>query len=134
MGTFSRLTLFSRLAFTLNAIFSETIASAGDCKPMPLFSKFAGHRGLRKMDGRGCAQRRGRDVQLRRLVCGLLFAGGLAACSQEPDYTPEQRICIAQRYSAYDPRQLNQCVDVCKMCMKGNTVTCHTACRLRGAG
>ena len=72
-------------------------------------------------------------MQLRRLVCGLLFAGGLAACSQEPDYTPEQRQCIAQHYSAYDSKDLTQCVDVCKACMRGNSVTCNTSCKLRGA-
>jgi hypothetical protein len=72
-------------------------------------------------------------VRLRGLVCLIALAAGLPACSQEVDYTPEQRMCIAQRYAAYDPRQINQCVDVCKMCMRGNTVTCNTSCRLRGA-
>ena len=72
-------------------------------------------------------------MQLGRLVLGLLVATGLSACSQEPDYTPEQRICIAQHYSAYDWHQISQCVDVCRLCMKGNAVTCNTSCRLRGA-
>lgn len=72
-------------------------------------------------------------MQLRRLFCLTVLAMGLAACSQEVDYTPEQRSCIAQRYSRYDAKQLNQCVDVCEMCMRGNAVTCNTSCRLRGA-
>jgi hypothetical protein len=72
-------------------------------------------------------------VRLRGLVCLIALAAGLSACSQDLEYTPEQRICIARRYAAYDPKQLNQCVDVCKMCMRGNTVTCNTSCRLRGA-
>jgi hypothetical protein len=63
----------------------------------------------------------------------MLLAVGLADCSGEVDYTPEQRACIAARYTSYDARQINQCVDVCKMCMKGNSVTCNTSCRLRGA-
>jgi hypothetical protein len=42
-------------------------------------------------------------------------------------------MCIAQHYAAYDAKQLSQCVDVCKVCMRGNTVTCNTSCRLRGA-
>lgn len=63
----------------------------------------------------------------------VLLAVGLSACSQEIDYTPEQRSCIAQHYSAYDAKQINQCVDVCRVCMKGNVVTCNTSCRLRGA-
>lgn len=72
-------------------------------------------------------------MRLRRLVCLTVLATGLAACSQEVDYTPEQRVCIAQRYASYDAKQLNQCVDVCRMCMKGNVVTCNTSCKLRGA-
>jgi hypothetical protein len=74
-----------------------------------------------------------RDVQLRRLVCLMVLAAGLAACSREVDYTPEQRACIVQRYVSYDSKQLNQCLEVCKVCMKGNAVTCNTSCRLRGA-
>jgi hypothetical protein len=72
-------------------------------------------------------------VQLRSLVLLTAVAAGLASCSQEVEYTDQQRSCIAQRYTNYDARQLNQCVDVCKACMRGNTVTCNTSCRLRGA-
>jgi hypothetical protein len=46
----------------------------------------------------------------------MLFAAGLSACSQE-----------------IEAKKIDQCVDVCKACMKGNTVTCNTSCRLRGA-
>ena len=70
---------------------------------------------------------------LRRLLSLTLLAAGLAACSQEIDTTPEQRSCIAGRYASYDAKKISQCVDVCKACMKGNTVTCNTSCRLRGA-
>ena len=70
---------------------------------------------------------------LAELALLVLLAVGLSACSQEIDYTPEQRSCIAQHYSAYDAKQINQCVDVCRVCMKGNVVTCNTSCRLRGA-
>jgi hypothetical protein len=69
----------------------------------------------------------------RRSAVLMLLAVGLSACSQEVEYTPEQRSCIAQHYSSFDPKQINQCVDVCRVCMKGNVVTCNTSCRLRGA-
>ena len=72
-------------------------------------------------------------MQLRSLVLLTALAAGVASCSQEVEYTDQQRSCIAQRYTNYDARQLNQCVDVCKACMRGNTVTCNTSCRLRGA-
>ena len=71
-------------------------------------------------------------MQWRRLFCLVFLTAGLSAC-QEPDYTPEQQLCIASRYAAYDAKQLNQCVDVCRVCMKGNVLTCNTSCRLRGA-
>lgn len=72
-------------------------------------------------------------MQLRSVVLLTALAGGLASCSREVEYTEQQRACIAGRYTNYDARQLNQCVDVCRACMRGNTVTCNTSCRLRGA-
>jgi len=58
---------------------------------------------------------------------------GLAACSQEAEYSDQQRVCIAQRFGNFDASKLNQCVDACKACMNGNTVTCSTSCKLKGA-
>ena len=72
-------------------------------------------------------------MRLRPLIGLTLVAVALAACSQEIEYSPEQRACIAQHYSVYDAKQINQCVNICKLCMKGNAVTCNTSCRLRGA-
>ena len=47
------------------------------------------------------------------VLAGLAI--GLASCSQEQaGYTDAERNCIAQRYSGYDAKQLNQRVDVCK--------------------
>ena len=62
------------------------------------------------------------------LVCLAIVAVALAACSQEPDYTPEQRACIASHHPTYEPRNLSQCVDACRVCMRGNVVTCNTSC------
>ena len=68
---------------------------------------------------------------------GISFAATLAllsaSCSKEREYTDEERSCIAQQYRDYDARKIDQCVHVCKACMKGNTITCSTSCRLRGA-
>jgi hypothetical protein len=62
------------------------------------------------------------------------FAVGLSACSEEqPAYSAQQRMCISQRYNNYDPKQLNQCLDVCKNCMNGSVITCNTSCKLKGA-
>jgi hypothetical protein len=72
-------------------------------------------------------------VQLRNLIPWAALALGLAACSQEIEYNDQQRACIAQRYTNYDARKLSQCVDVCRACMRGTTITCNTSCKLRGA-
>ena len=73
-------------------------------------------------------------MQLPSLYVLAALAIGLASCSQEqPEYTDAERKCIAQRYSSYNAKELNQCVDVCKICINGNTLTCNTSCKLRGA-
>jgi len=72
-------------------------------------------------------------VAPRSLILLVAIAAGLAACSQETDYSDQQRACISQRYKAFDARNLSQCVDVCKACMRGNDITCNTSCKLKGA-
>ncbi len=72
-------------------------------------------------------------MPLRSIRALAAVAIGLASCSREDGYTDQQRACIAQRYTNYDARQLSQCVDICKACMNGNTVTCNTSCKLKGA-
>jgi hypothetical protein len=69
-----------------------------------------------------------------RTCSGLIVAATIvASCSKEPEYTDGQRACIAQHFGTFDARQLNQCVDVCKVCMNGTTTTCTTSCKLKGA-
>ena len=68
-----------------------------------------------------------------RLIGVILAGTGLSACSEQPEYTEQQRMCIAQRYTNYDARKLEQCVNVCKGCLSGTTVTCNTSCTLKGA-
>jgi hypothetical protein len=66
-------------------------------------------------------------VAVALVVFTLIFWRGQA------EYSDEQRACVAQRYGQLDEKKLSQCVDMCKACMKGNTVTCNTACWLKGA-
>jgi hypothetical protein len=72
-------------------------------------------------------------MQLRSLSVLVVVAIGLASCSREVEYSDQQRACIAQRYTNFDASKLSECVDVCKSCMNGNTVTCNTSCKLKGA-
>jgi hypothetical protein len=70
---------------------------------------------------------------MRTLSALMLLATVLMGCSSEPEYSDQQRACIAKLYSNYDAKQMNQCVNVCKSCMGGSTVTCTTSCNLKGA-
>jgi hypothetical protein len=73
------------------------------------------------------------DELMRKLSLLVLLATSLNGCSNEPEYSDQQRACIAKLYSSYDAKQMGQCVNVCKSCMGGNTVTCTTSCNLKGA-
>jgi PBP1b-binding outer membrane lipoprotein LpoB len=57
----------------------------------------------------------------------------LVSCSPEPDTTGSTNACAAKLYSTYNPKDLNQCVDVCINCSRGTTTTCSTSCTLKGA-
>jgi hypothetical protein len=61
----------------------------------------------------------------------LVFA--VQSCSQSDDVTGSIDQCAVGIYSAYNPKALDQCVDVCKKCQHGVTVTCTTSCTLKGA-
>lgn len=63
-------------------------------------------------------------------VFALVFVTG---CAKDDEFTPEQKLCVAQIYAKYDPSRLEECVDACRKCKGGNTVTCTTSCKLRGA-
>jgi hypothetical protein len=72
-------------------------------------------------------------IKLVRRIVLVAIAICVASCSQEVEYSDQQRLCIAQRYKQFDAKKLSQCVDVCKACMTGNDVTCNTSCKLKGA-
>ena len=72
-------------------------------------------------------------MRLRCLIVLMAAAVSLASCSQEPEYTDKQRVCIARLFPDFDAKKLSSCVDACKFCMRGNDVTCNTSCKLRGA-
>jgi uncharacterized lipoprotein len=59
---------------------------------------------------------------MRTLTLSVLLVTLLTGCSNEPEYSDQQRACIAKLYSSYDAKQMNQCVNVCKSCMGGTTV------------
>ncbi|ULK98148.1 hypothetical protein [Bradyrhizobium sp. I71] len=69
-----------------------------------------------------------------RLVAVIIFALMTAACDQERDITGSTTpSCPIRNYSSYNPRDMNQCVNACRSCDRGTTVTCTTSCTLKGA-
>ena len=61
----------------------------------------------------------------------LIFAA--QSCSQSDEVTGSIDQCAAAIYPAYNPKAMDQCVEVCKKCQHGVTVTCTTSCTLKGA-
>jgi hypothetical protein len=70
---------------------------------------------------------------MRTLSLLMLLAALLTGCTNEPEYSDQQRACVAKLYSSYDPRHMSQCVNVCKPRMGRSTVTCTASCNLKGA-
>jgi hypothetical protein len=72
-----------------------------------------------------------------RCVCIVGFAMALlcGGCSQsqEQEVTGSTAACATRLYSAYNPKDMKQCVDVCIQCNRGVTTTCSTSCKLKGA-
>lgn len=64
------------------------------------------------------------------LACALL---AVAACSMETAQKDPELVCAAKVHKNYDPTRMDECIDVCKACRGGTTISCTTACRLKGA-
>jgi hypothetical protein len=67
-----------------------------------------------------------------RLVAVIIFALMTAACDQQDITGSTTPTCPMRNYS-YNPRDMNQCVNACRVCDRGTTVTCTTSCTLKGA-
>ena len=70
-------------------------------------------------------------VAVAILVAAVAFV--LLRGRTEADYSTAERACISERHRQFDPKIREQCLDVCKSCIKGNTGTCTTSCKLKGA-
>jgi hypothetical protein len=63
----------------------------------------------------------------------VLLALTLAACSPEAEVADSTNKCVTNLYPSYNSKLLDQCMDVCIKCKRGNTTTCSTSCTLKGA-
>ncbi len=70
---------------------------------------------------------------MRRLALVTAMALIVSACNQGDEPTGSIDICARSVFPSYNPKVFDQCVAVCKQCEHGVTVTCTTACKLRGA-
>src|SRR3954470_7124281 len=75
---------------------------------------------------------RGDDVP-KLVICLITTASFfLFGCSQESQQTEEEQLCTARLYPSHNPKNLDQCLNVCRACRGGTPVTCSTSCKLRG--
>lgn len=72
---------------------------------------------------------------MRAIVFIVLSAAALGSCKPENsnDFTGSIDSCTRQLYSAYNPKDMKQCVAVCIACERGVITTCSTSCTLKGA-
>jgi hypothetical protein len=72
---------------------------------------------------------------MRAIIVIVLSAALLAACQPENNEVVTGSIgnCARKLYSAYNPKDIKQCVAVCIACESGVTTTCSTSCTLKGA-
>jgi hypothetical protein len=70
----------------------------------------------------------------RNLVVSLGILCSLAGCNEEAS-DPEIKAlqCAKRQYADFNPKNMQQCVDVCITCGKGTVTTCSTSCTVRGA-
>jgi hypothetical protein len=73
-------------------------------------------------------------MHMRAMIAIMLSAATLAACTPENnDATGSIGTCVRKLYSAYNPKDMKQCVGACIACESGVVTTCSTSCTLKGA-
>jgi hypothetical protein len=73
-------------------------------------------------------------MNMRAMIAIILSAAALAACTPDNnDVTGSIGNCVRKLYSAYNPKDMKQCVGACIACERGVTTTCSTSCTLKGA-
>jgi PBP1b-binding outer membrane lipoprotein LpoB len=72
---------------------------------------------------------------MRVILAIMLSAVVLAGCNPDTsnDVTGSIDNCARKLYSAYNPKDLKQCIAVCVSCQRGVMTTCSTSCTLKGA-
>jgi hypothetical protein len=63
----------------------------------------------------------------------LIAAGSVVVSCSSGDTEAPNNKCATDIYPSYNPKVLEQCMDVCIKCDRGVTTTCATSCNLKGA-
>jgi hypothetical protein len=72
--------------------------------------------------------------RLPLLLASLSVACALAGCNNEAsDPSSKAMQCAKQHYADFNPKNMQQCVDVCISCERGSMTTCSTSCTMKGA-
>ena len=86
--------------------------------------------------GIGCRLEQARDLRfipMKSAAVLFLLVFAVPSCSQSDDVTGSTDGCATAIFPAYNPKAMDQCVEACKKCQHGVTVTCTTSCTLKGA-
>jgi len=70
---------------------------------------------------------------LRQVVIIIIAASVLCGCWSEQEVTGSTNSCATAMYPKFNPKVMEQCVNVCIKCERGNVTTCSTSCSLKGA-
>jgi hypothetical protein len=63
----------------------------------------------------------------------LIAAGSVVVSCSPGDTEAPNNKCATDIHPSYNPKVLEQCMDVCIKCDRGVTTTCATSCNLKGA-
>jgi len=66
-------------------------------------------------------------------LVGMIGAAFWLLQSYSTEQPQASLACATKLYSAYDPKNLEQCMAVCMACSNGVKTTCSTSCMLKGA-
>ena len=66
-----------------------------------------------------------------RFAVLIAAVSGVVSCSPADKEATNQ--CATNIYPSYNPKVLEQCMDVCIKCGHGVITTCSTSCSLKGA-
>lgn len=70
-----------------------------------------------------------------RFIVLILALMVMTGCKQEPEITGStSNKCVAELFSAYNPKNLDHCLAACSRCDHGTAATCSMSCKLKGAG